>query len=104
LFVADAEGVAHARAGRASFIGRALRLRCPNCGAGRVMRSWFTMNRRCAACGLRVTWPAPPWRRLLYGGGAVMVVTPIVLDPSSRALWLAIDLVFRPAQPEDFAA
>jgi Protein of unknown function (DUF983) len=104
------------------------------------MRSWFTMNWRCAACGLRfersheeehdywlgaytlnfiatelvfaaalvivlfVTWPDPPWRRLLYGGGAVMVVTPIVLYPFSRALWLAIDLAFRPAQPEDFAA
>jgi hypothetical protein len=26
-----------------------------------------------------------------------------VLYPFSRALWLAIDLVFRPAQPEDFA-
>jgi hypothetical protein len=32
-----------------------------------------------------------------------MIVTPIVLYPFSRALRLAIDLVFRPAQPEDFA-
>ena len=47
--------------------------------------------------------PDPPWRRLLYGGGTVMIVTPIVLYPFSRALWLAVDLVFRPAQPEDFA-
>ena len=103
------------------------------------MKSWFTIDERCTACGLRfergrddehdywlgaytlnfilteivfalgllitmlATWPDPPWRLILYGGAIVMVVTPIVLYPMSKAMWLAIDLVFRPAQPEDFA-
>ena len=51
---------------------------------------------------LLVTWPDPPWRLLLYGGAVLMVVTPIVFYPISKALWLAIDLAARPAQPEDF--
>ena len=32
---------------------RALRLRCPHCGKGRVVRSWFRMHPRCPACGIR---------------------------------------------------
>ena len=31
---------------------RALRLRCPHCGHGRLLRGWFALERRCAACGL----------------------------------------------------
>ena len=32
---------------------RALRLRCPNCGVGRPLRSWFRLRHACAACGMR---------------------------------------------------
>jgi uncharacterized protein (DUF983 family) len=103
------------------------------------MKSWFTTNQRCAACGLRfergrdeehdywlgaytmhfilteivfalwllitilTTWPNPRWTLLLYGGAVLMVVTPIALYPFSKAMWLAIDLLVRPAQPEDLA-
>jgi uncharacterized protein (DUF983 family) len=103
------------------------------------MQSWFTIGKRCAACGLRferdreeesdywlgayllnfivtevvfavglliallATWPDPPWTLLLYGGGVLMVLTPIAFYPLSKAIWLAIDLVLRPAQPNDFA-
>lgn len=35
-------------------LGRAARLRCPNCGRGRVVESWFRMRERCPACGIRV--------------------------------------------------
>lgn len=49
------------------------------------------------------TWLDPPWSLILYGGAVLMIVTPIVFYPFSKALWLAIDLVFRPAQPHDFA-
>jgi uncharacterized protein (DUF983 family) len=116
----------------------ALRGRCPHCGQGRLGRSWFITEARCARCGLRfdrsreeeheywlgaftlnfivtevvfamalfiallVTWPTPPWTLLLVGGGVLMIATPIVFYPYARALWLAIDLVFRPPQPEDF--
>jgi hypothetical protein len=51
---------------------------------------------------LLATWPDPPWRLLLFGGGALMVLAPIAFYPVSKALWLAIDLVVRPAAPDDF--
>lgn len=35
-----------------SFI-HALRLRCPQCGAGGLFRGWFRMVSVCGACGLR---------------------------------------------------
>jgi uncharacterized protein (DUF983 family) len=31
---------------------RCLLLRCPNCGAGGQMRSWFRLRSACSACGL----------------------------------------------------
>src|SRR6266545_3776275 len=33
-------------------LGRALRLRCPNCGAGEIFASWGKLRRRCPECGL----------------------------------------------------
>ena len=30
-----------------------LRLRCPNCRRGRILRQWFGMHQRCASCGFR---------------------------------------------------
>ena len=32
--------------------GRALRLRCPNCGLGKPFVSWLRMRSQCEACGL----------------------------------------------------
>lgn len=32
---------------------RAVRLRCPHCGGGPVVASWFRMHARCGTCGLR---------------------------------------------------
>jgi uncharacterized protein (DUF983 family) len=34
-------------------LGRALRLRCPNCGKARAMESWFRMRDRCPVCGIK---------------------------------------------------
>ncbi|HSE67775.1 MAG TPA: DUF983 domain-containing protein [Gemmatimonadales bacterium] len=31
---------------------RAIRLRCPNCGAGQLFESWFRIRPRCPQCGL----------------------------------------------------
>lgn len=31
--------------------GRALRLRCPKCGRGKLFRGWFTMHDACSNCG-----------------------------------------------------
>ena len=33
---------------------RALLLRCPNCGGGKVLKSWFRLQPRCAKCGIRL--------------------------------------------------
>ena len=34
-------------------LGRVLRLRCPNCGKGPLLRHWFALRERCPVCGLR---------------------------------------------------
>ena len=36
----------------ATKFGRALRLRCPRCGGGGILRSWLKMKDRCPTCGL----------------------------------------------------
>jgi hypothetical protein len=48
------------------------------------------------------TWPAPPWDWLLYGGVLLMLIVPAVFYPFSKTLFLAFDLIFRPAAKEDF--
>jgi uncharacterized protein (DUF983 family) len=35
-------------------VGRALLLRCPNCGARGLMKNWFKMRERCPVCGIRI--------------------------------------------------
>ena len=47
------------------------------------------------------TWPEPPWSTIVRGGVLQMIVTPIVFYPFAKALWLAIDLVFRLVGPRD---
>jgi uncharacterized protein (DUF983 family) len=46
---------------------------------------------------LVLTWPAPPWALLQYGGPALMVIAPFLFFPFSKTLFLAFDLLFRPA-------
>jgi uncharacterized protein (DUF983 family) len=33
--------------------GRAIVLRCPHCGKGAIVKSWFNMHPRCPVCGIR---------------------------------------------------
>jgi hypothetical protein len=47
------------------------------------------------------TWPEPPWSAMIWGGALQMILTPIVFYPFAKALWLALDLVFRPVRPQD---
>jgi uncharacterized protein (DUF983 family) len=35
-------------------VGRALRLRCPRCGRGKLFDGWFTTNERCSECDLDI--------------------------------------------------
>ena len=46
---------------------------------------------------LVLTWPEPPWALLQYGGLALMVIAPFLFFPFSKTLFLAFDLLFRPA-------
>ena len=102
-------------------IGRALRLRCPCCGGGRLFRGWFRMHENCPDCGLKYE-RAPGYflgsayinyaitavaLTVLYVGlhfGAELsnrtlaaplaifcVVLPLFLFRYARSLWLAID-------------
>jgi len=40
--------------GSGTLLMRSLRLRCPQCGEGRVLVSWFRMRSVCPACGLKL--------------------------------------------------
>jgi len=51
---------------------------------------------------LFATWPTPPWTLLTWGGLLLMLVFPVFFYPFSKTLFIAVDLVFRPAEPGDY--
>ncbi|HEY4648428.1 MAG TPA: DUF983 domain-containing protein [Gemmatimonadales bacterium] len=120
----------------ARLFGRAFRLRCPHCGGGPILRTWFRFRAHCPSCGLPLergehgyqvgsymfnlvaselifalvflavliwTWPTPPWTLLQYGGIGLMVLAPLLFFPFSKTLFLAFDLLFRPATREELS-
>jgi uncharacterized protein (DUF983 family) len=56
------------------------------------------------AAGLLLTWPAVPWTALAILCGALAVLVPILVFPHTKLLYLAIDLVFRPLDPDDLTS
>lgn len=46
---------------------------------------------------LVVTWPSPPWRLIQWGGAFLMLAAALIVYPFAKTLWLAADLIFRPA-------
>ncbi len=85
--------------------GRALARRCPSCGGPGIFESYFRLREHCPTCRIGLTavlavviatWPNPPWDLVLYGGVGVMIAAPIGLYPVAKALFLALDLTFRP--------
>ncbi|HEX9105981.1 MAG TPA: DUF983 domain-containing protein [Longimicrobiales bacterium] len=52
---------------------------------------------------LAVTWPRVPWTGMLWGIVILTVPAVYATYPYSRSLWLALDLLFRPPEPADFA-
>jgi uncharacterized protein (DUF983 family) len=48
------------------------------------------------------TWPSPPWQLFQITTIVLMVVFPIIFFPFSKTLFLAFDLLVRPATDEDF--
>ncbi len=49
------------------------------------------------------TWPDPPWDLLTWASVGLMVVAPFAFYPFARLLFLAFDLTFRPARPDELA-
>ena len=50
---------------------------------------------------LLATWPNPPWDWIQYGGVPLVILVPLVTYPFAELVWLAVDLVFRPATPPE---
>src|SRR5687768_11993255 len=51
---------------------------------------------------LLATWPEVPWRAVPWIIVALTVPGVVLTYPFSRAFWLAIDLLFRPPEQNDF--
>ncbi len=111
--------------------GRALRRRCPYCGAAGVFDGWFTLKKRCPGCNTLyeheegyflgsyvvnlgftelLTVGIVVW--LIAGtdlsvlqmqiyGVALALLMPILFYPLSLLLWVALDISIHP--PGDFA-
>lgn len=104
-----------------SAVSRALRLRCPRCGQGRLFRNWFAMFPRCPEChfvyerdpgyflgstyinyGFTAVTLTAIYMVLHFGYGvsnqvltpplvAYCVVVPLVLFRYARSWWLMMD-------------
>lgn len=46
-------------------------------------------------------WPNVPWGRIEAVLVAAMIVSPLLLYPFTRTVWLAADLIFDPPRPSD---
>lgn len=111
-------------------LGYALRLRCPRCGRERLFEGGYRMRARCAACGLgfereagyfvgaiyinygltvtlallgyfalQAAWaPRPAWQVGIWS--AFTVAFPLWSFRYSKALWLALDHLVDPDDPE----
>ena len=104
-----------------TLLGRALRLKCPLCGRGKLFRGWLAMHRKCPSCGVKferepgfflgsiyinygltvlivaIAFPVllfnkiVPKTPLLIASLAFTIVFPLVLFPWARSLWLGFD-------------
>lgn len=102
-------------------LGRALALRCPLCGQGRLFRGWLRMHGECPHCGVTferepgfflgsiyinygltvltvsIVYPAllfnkiVPETPLLIGALAFTIIFPLMIFPWARSLWLGFD-------------
>lgn len=52
---------------------------------------------------LFVTWPTVPWTVMLWSLAGLTIPAAYATYPYSRSIWLALDLLFRPPEPADFA-
>jgi uncharacterized protein (DUF983 family) len=104
-----------------TLLGRALWLRCPLCGVGKLFRGWLTMHPHCPHCGVKferepgfflgsiyinygltavIVLAVSMWLLmnqlvtelpLAIGAVSFTVLFPILLFPWARSLWLGFD-------------
>lgn len=116
---------------RTTLVTRALRLRCPNCGGGGVLRHWLSPRSRCPHCHISLevgnpvganllnlvtsevilmlclvaiivrSRPDVPWTFLQFGAPLLMVLTPMLFFPFSKLLFIAFDLAMHPEGKPD---
>jgi uncharacterized protein (DUF983 family) len=79
----------------ARLIGRAVRLRCPNCGVGKVLRGWATPNAHCSHCRFRFTRSSDS-----YFSGA-MLTNLAVAEGLFAIVFVTVILISWPAVPWD---
>lgn len=102
-------------------VGRALLLRCPFCGQGRLFSGMFRMISTCSTCGktferepgfflgsiyfnygltaliVSIVYPLMlfgyelPETPLLVGAGVFVLLFPVIMFRHARSLWLAFD-------------
>src|SRR5262249_15825658 len=113
-------------------LARALRLRCPLCGGGRLFQKWICMHRNCSQCGFCFERGPGYWLGSIYVnyGLTALILTgayfalffseallqtailwallifcavfPLWFFRYSRAIWIALDLYFDPPLPKEF--
>jgi uncharacterized protein (DUF983 family) len=111
-----------------TLLARALRLRCPACGRGKLFHHIFRMYERCPNCDYHFereegyfssamainivvsefivaafTLPlaanlAIPAWQVLLGGAPLTVLLPLLFYRHSRSLWMSMDIYVRPLQ------
>jgi uncharacterized protein (DUF983 family) len=111
-------------------LGRALKLRCPLCGQGKLFRGWLRMHPQCSHCGVKYEREpgfflgsiyinygvtalivaiaysmllfnkVVPETPLLWSAVAFTIVFPVLLFPWARSLWLGFDQWHDPREGE----
>ena len=51
--------------------------------------------------GFLAFWPTPPLTAIIVAAIAVAGLLPLAFYPFSKTIWLAIDLMMRPLEPEE---
>ena len=85
---------------RTTLVGRALRLRCPNCGGRGVLRHWLQTRSTCPHCGISLVLGNPVGPTLVVGLAAGVTIWTLILlllayQPMRRMVFAFQALVVR---------
>ncbi len=116
---------------RTTLFRNAIRLRCPNCGGGGVLRHWLHVVDDCPSCGISLVrgnrvgayiinmavsetltaglivgvivsrWPDVPWTFLTWAAPVLAVLSPVVFYPFARLLFVAAEIAVHPNAHRD---